>query len=468
MRHFTRLLVLLLLAWGSCAAARSEDIQFQVLASFAFTNGSEPWAPLVQGADGNFYGTTYYGGPNPGVPYSSGSGTVFKLTTNGNLTALSYFYGTNGSRPRSGLVQAKDGNLYGTTHNGGTSTDIAFSEVGYGTVFRISPTGEFTSLLSFVGTNGACPAAELVEGPDGWLYGTTRAGGSTFNVPRFGANGYGSVFRISTNGEFALVYSFTPDSIGVSPMSALLAASDGNLYGDCETVAYRLTTSGVYDPIALLDSSHAYSHLSKVCEGRDGLFYLVCHGVNSNSPGQLFSFSTNGNLSTLSIFPASITFSWGGAVEGTDGSFFGTSASGGTNDAGTIYRVSPDGVFTTLVSLNNSNGAAPQARLIQGVDGAFYGTTMYGGDFNYGAIVRVSVSSAMAPKLRPPARSGGETTLNWSAIGGRRYQVQTVTNVAASAWNDTGPIVVATNSLNACSILMSSAPQMHYRVIMLP
>lgn len=468
MRHFTRLMILLLLVSGFRGSARAEDIQFQVLASFALTNGSDPWAPLVQGADGNFYGTTYYGGPTPGASYSSGFGTVFKLTTNGSLTALSYFHGTNGSRPRSGLVQAKDGNLYGTTHNGGASTDIAFSEVGYGTVFRISPSGDFTNLLSFVGTNGACPAAELVEGPDGWLYGTTRAGGSTFNVPRFGANGYGCVFRVNTNGEFGLVYSFTPDSIGVSPMSALLAASDGNLYGDCGLVAYRLSTSGVYDPIALLDSSHAYSHLSKVCEGRDGLFYLVCHGVNSNSPGQLFSFSTNGSLSTLSTFPASITFSWGGAVEGTDGSFFGTSASGGTNDAGTIYRVSPDGAFTILVSLSYSSAASPQARLIQGADGAFYGTTSYGGDFGNGAIFRVIVPSAMAPKLRSPARFGDETTLSWSAIRGRQYQVQTATNLAAPVWNNAGPIVAATNSLNACASFTSSAPQIYYRIVMLP
>ena len=248
-------------------------------------------------------------------------------------------------------------------------------------------------------------------------------------------------------------------------MSGLLAASDSNLYGNCGTVAYRLRTSRVFEPIALLDSSHAFTHLGKVCEARNGLFYLVCHGVNSNSPGQLFSFSTNGTLSTLSMFPDSITFSWGGAIEGTDGSFFGTSQLGGTYDAGTIYRVSRDGAFTVLVSFDSTNGGYPSAKLIQGKDGAFYGA---GGGGDYGGIFRLRVPSAIAPKLNSPVPSGSSTVLNWSAIRDRQYQAQTATNLAAPTWENAGPIVTATNSLYAYSSLVADAPQVFYRVVLLP
>jgi len=166
------------------------------------------------------------------------------------------------------------------------------------------------------------------------------------------------------------------------------------------------------------------------------------------------------------VFPDSITFSWGGAIEGTDGSFFGTSQQGGTNGAGTIYRVTRDGVFTVVVSLDPNGGGYPSARLIQGIDGAFYGTG--GGGEGYGTIFRLTVPSARAPKLKAPGSLGSETVLSWSAIRGRKYQVQTTTNLAGLNWENAGGVVTATNSFNAWSSSARSAPQTFYRVMMLP
>jgi uncharacterized repeat protein (TIGR03803 family) len=155
-----------------------------ILYSFAGSpsDGWDPAGGLVQGGDGNFYGTTLYGGTN-----SCSCGTVFRISPNGSETTF-YSFGSipyDGSNPQAGLVQSSDGNFYGTTVGGGAS--------GYGTVFRISPSGSYTSLHSFAGrpTDGDGPEAALVQGSDGSFYGTTSGG-----LPSSGSSG-GTVFRFS-------------------------------------------------------------------------------------------------------------------------------------------------------------------------------------------------------------------------------------------------------------------------------
>jgi uncharacterized repeat protein (TIGR03803 family) len=156
----------------------------------AFPNGENPQAELVQGNDGNFYGTTLNGGTN-------NAGTVFKVGTNGALTTLYFFTGFyDGGNPYAGLVQGSDGNLYGTTQQGGAN--------GYGTVFKISTDGALTSLYSFGGNDGANPQAALVQGGDGYFYGTT----------------VGTVFRISTNGALTTLHFFTGND-GAYPLPDL-------------------------------------------------------------------------------------------------------------------------------------------------------------------------------------------------------------------------------------------------------
>jgi uncharacterized repeat protein (TIGR03803 family) len=141
------------------------------LFSFSPPNGSQPQGGLVQGADGNFYGGAAFGGINPGF------GSIFKITTNGVLTNLFNFHFTDGKGPATRLIQANDGALYGTTPFGGITNGIPGS-FGLGTVFRITTNGAFTSLVLFQGTNGSIPFASLLMGNDGNLYGTTTQGGS--------------------------------------------------------------------------------------------------------------------------------------------------------------------------------------------------------------------------------------------------------------------------------------------------
>jgi uncharacterized repeat protein (TIGR03803 family) len=173
-----------------------------------------PDAGLIQGSDGNFYGTTSGGGTN-------GAGTVFKITPGGVVTLLhSFNISGDGRVPNAPLMLASDGNFYGTTTAGGTGTPLGV----YGTVFKISPSGAFTLLHTFTGTgnDGNQPNyAALIQGADGNLYGTTARGGTSNN---------GTIFKVTLAGTVSTVYSFSVTD-GATPLGGMILGKDGNLYG---------------------------------------------------------------------------------------------------------------------------------------------------------------------------------------------------------------------------------------------
>src|SRR6266700_4081381 len=176
-----------------------------VLHSFQGSDGAMPMAGLVEGSDGLFYGTAERGAPNGEF------GGVFQIATNGEVTILHYFYGLDGSFPRAALVQGRDGSFYGTTvsggTNGGTNSDKS-------TVFKITPSGLFTSLFSFSGRNGSRPTAGLVQGSDGSFYGTTSEGGPNYEGTTIVGNG--TVFKITPEGVFTSLYAFSGTD-GINP-----------------------------------------------------------------------------------------------------------------------------------------------------------------------------------------------------------------------------------------------------------
>jgi uncharacterized repeat protein (TIGR03803 family) len=172
------------------------------LHSFDGTDGAEPNG-LVQGTDGNFYGTTYTGGD-----IAEPLGTVFKITSSGTFTSLLSFNGAEGGSPTAGLVQGANGNFYSTTST---------------TFFEITPSGTLTTLHTFNGMDGSGNSARgLVLGADGNFYGITGVGG---------ANGYGTVFKMTPSGALTMLHSFDDLTDGQDPGPALVQDTNGNFYG---------------------------------------------------------------------------------------------------------------------------------------------------------------------------------------------------------------------------------------------
>jgi uncharacterized repeat protein (TIGR03803 family) len=378
---------LLVLILSLIVNVRAQALEPQILSSFQLspgTNGVHPEAGLTLGPDGNFYGTTRDGG-------SDNFGTIFKVTTAGTLTTLFAFNGTNGAAPQGGLALGNDGNFYGTTTLGGS--------VRLGTVFRFSTSGVLTTLASFNGTNGANPQCQLVMDANGNFYGTTS---------EQGPNGFGTVFRITTNGMLTTLVSFA-DTNGALPEDGLTLGNDGNFYGttanggakDLGTV-FKMTPDGVLTTILSFTDTNGVAPLGGLVQGSDGDFYgTTGFGGTDLGAGTIFKITTNGVLTTLFTFH----FSDGEKpssklIFGNDGNLYGTTGFGGstTNDPtgsglGTVFQVTTNGAFTSLVQFQGANGSTPHAPLVLGSDGNLYGTTALGGAGEGGTIFRIVITA---------------------------------------------------------------------------
>jgi uncharacterized repeat protein (TIGR03803 family) len=233
------------------------------------TGGQFPSAALFQGKDGNFYGTTARGGTNtctlrPG--YRVSCGTVFKITPSGTVTTLASFTQASGFYSLSPLIQANDGNFYGTTNRGGANYP------GFGTIFKITPTGTLTVLHSFDGTDGELCLAGLIQGTDGNLYGTTSFGGTNAG---FG----GTVFKITLTGTLTTLHSFGGGD-GTGPSAALIQATDGNFYGTTSGFGvsntgtiFKITPSGALSTLFTFDGTDGELPYSTLIEGTNGDLY---------------------------------------------------------------------------------------------------------------------------------------------------------------------------------------------------
>jgi len=368
------------------------------MVNFDSNNGQNPYASLIQAHDGNFYGTTYAGGNN-------NMGTVFTLTPWGTMTVLFHFTNfCSGAHPYAPLLQASDGNFYGTASQGGSSA--------IGTVFKITPHGTMTCLHSFSGGDGANPMGALIEGSDGALYGTTAAGGNP--VPSNGApsrsgqtspftlaQGAGTVFKITTTGTFTTVYSFCSLPLcndGVNPLTALVQGSDGKLYGTthsggpgAEGVVFQLATDG--SSFAVLHGfgggdDDGAAPAAPLIFGHDGTLYGTTESGGPDDDGVIFNVSIAGVFTQLFSFDGSGGASPdAGLLLASDGNLYGTTSQGGGNDAGTIFRISAAGTnFELLYTFGSVYGMNPRAALIQAVNGSFYGTAGGGGTLAMGTI----------------------------------------------------------------------------------
>jgi uncharacterized repeat protein (TIGR03803 family) len=192
--------------------------KFTTLCQFDHTHGDTPYAPLVEGTNGSFYGTTYYGGAN-------GIGVIFKITGSGKFAVVYDFDDTHGSEPIGGLIQANDRNFYGTTRFGGSS--------GNGVVFKMVPSGKTLTVLHSMNatTDGQQSYAGIVEGTDGNFYGTNSQGGTPSQS--CGQLGCGTLFKISRQGAFSVIHDFDYPT-GSTPYTPMIQHTNGMLYGTTE------------------------------------------------------------------------------------------------------------------------------------------------------------------------------------------------------------------------------------------
>ncbi len=234
----------------------TQEGEVTTIYSFDGNDGFEPQAELVQGADGDLYGTAREGTLQHG-------GTVFKITTNGVITTLHAFSGTpDGKYPESPVMQASDGNFYGTADQGGPNT--------LGTLYRIRTNGVYETVIAFDGTNGDFPDAGLVEGNDGLLYGTTSGGGEYH---------WGTVFKMSLGGMLTTLHSFNGTNGGI-PYTPLLLHTNGNFYGttynggpeDFGTV-FKMTMGGEFTVLHYFNGTNGTLPWSGLTQGSDGNLY---------------------------------------------------------------------------------------------------------------------------------------------------------------------------------------------------
>jgi len=295
-----------------------------VIPMYSFVGGSDGAFPagLIVGTDGNLYGTTWQGGG------ASNAGTLFRITPNGAETVVySFSGGSDGLNPNGGLIQGVDGNFYGTTANGGAS--------GLGTVFSVAPNGTKTTLYSFSGgSDGSNPFAGVIQANDGNFYGTTQNGG---------ADGLGTVFKITLPGVETVLYSFTGGADARNPALGLIQGSDGNLYGAAENggasdagTAFKITLGGTETVLYTFSGASGSGPRGALIQGSDGNLY----GTTINSPATIFRLTTSGVITTLHTFVGSDgQMIYASPVQGRDGALYGVAAYGGANGDGTLFKV---------------------------------------------------------------------------------------------------------------------------------
>jgi uncharacterized repeat protein (TIGR03803 family) len=395
---------------GAAIAAPAQT--FKTLLSFyQSTDGATPAGTLLQGTDGKLYGTTAGAGADGTYRF----GTVFKITSSGSLTTLHIFClqssCTDGGDPLAGVVQAADGNFYGTT-NAAAANNV-------GSIFKIMPSGTLTTLFNMSVPGGYTPYGTLVQASNGSFYGTTYYGG---------VYDHGTVFIVSPSGTFRTLYNFgAQNGDGGYPQAGLIQASNGSLYGT--TTAYQGPgTIFEMTPSGSLVTLHHFCSEPGCADGAfphqlvatsDGNFYGTTRAGGANGWGTVFKITPTGTLTTLYNFCSQAgctdgAYSQEGLIQATDGNLYGTTDSGGASGYGNVFQITPAGKLTSLYSFCSQSGC-PDGKLpnglVQGTDGNLYGTTPYGGldascSLGQGCGTVFSLSLGLGPFVETQPTSG--------------------------------------------------------------
>jgi uncharacterized repeat protein (TIGR03803 family) len=355
---------------------------------YVFTGGADGGRPsfggLIRDAAGNLYGTAEIGG-------AFGFGTVFEVNTTGNEIVLYSFTGTggDGAYPIGGLVLDSQGNLFGTTFEGGA--------YGYGAVFKLDSAGTETVLYSFTGAgeDGAYPGAGLLRNAAGTLYGTTTEGG--------GSSDGGTVFKLDATGAETILYSFTGGKDGGFPSyGPLIQDAAGNLYGT--TVAggasgngtvFKLNKTGQETVLHSFSGGAKGGHpLAGLTRDVKGNLYGTTGLGGASGRGTVFRLNKTGQETVLYFFSGLDGASpAGNVIRDATGNLYGTTEGGGADNFGTVFELSKTGKETVLHSFSlGTDGGLPCAGLVRDAAGNLYGTTPVGGfiGYSYGIVFKIA------------------------------------------------------------------------------
>ena len=426
------------LAWGQYYCGPKTEVNFSGL------NGQYPSPLLTIDSQGNVYGTTTQGGPsyNPtGSPPVPGYGTIWKFSPSGGLTTLFSF---GSALSVNGVVLDSQGNLWGTTPSGGINCGAISG--GCGTIFEVTPAGQFSTIHQFSGPDGAGPGP-LVFDSQGNLWGATSSGGTPFNASQL-QYGNGTLFEYNPSaGIFTNPLLFSPGGLSIKPSTRVVFDGQGNLYGVAGPGTNGFGSLFEFSSHGVLTTLVSFTGLNG--EGPNGVLTLDSQGnlygqtyqggagyiPPASGYGSIFKYSVpTGQLTTLYSFTQSgatgqLPLS-GGATLDTNGNLYGTTTYGGTDSDGVVWEYSSSGALSDLVTFSGPNGSSPESTLVLDNASNLWGTTNQGGASGYGTLFELTpnTGSGCGPSLLSltfnPASvpNGGSTTgtvtLNQAAPSG--------------------------------------------------
>jgi uncharacterized repeat protein (TIGR03803 family) len=424
-----------------CAPASADPNMETVLHYFTGTSGAEPDTTPVLAADGSLYGTASF--TTLSNNNLDGGGTVYRVAPDGTFTTIYTFTGFGGDHlwTPSGVSVGSDGYLYG---------GVGLGAHGYGALYRLSTTGSLTTLYSFNGaSDGNFPFSPLIQGADGSLYGAAQRGG---------ANGAGTIFKLSSSGALTVLYTFTGGADGGSPSGSMVLGTDGTLYGTTQKggagsagMVFSLSSGGVFTTRYSFSGAAGSTPVGGVTLGRDGNLYGTT-SAGGNGYGTIFQVTPAGVETTLHTFSSAEGQAWAGLMQGADGNWYGTTLGVSNVSYGIVFSMTPGGTVTTLYSMHRYDGEFMRAGLAQDASGNFLGATWKWGDNGAGTVFKIQPSTNPTPpsislSANPTSGPVGQnTTLSWTSSGASQC-------VADDGWTGSQP----TSGSQAVTIAQSGA-----------